>query len=47
VHGPGEITMRSGCNASISATDSASFRTTFTSDPSACRYCTRFQVKLS
>lgn len=47
VHGPGEITMRSGASFSICSTVSASLRSTRTSAPSACRYCTRFQVKLS
>ncbi|OHE84276.1 MAG: hypothetical protein A2190_13705 [Lysobacterales bacterium RIFOXYA1_FULL_69_10] len=47
VHGPGEITMRSGASAWICATVSASLRTTSTSAPSTCRYCTRLKVKLS
>ena len=41
VHGPGEITMRCGASFSISSTVSASLRSTRTSAPSACRYCTR------
>jgi hypothetical protein len=47
VQGPGEITIFSGRSRSISSTVSASLRSTRTSAPSACRYCTRFQVKLS
>ena len=45
--GPGEIMILSGASLSISATVSASLRTTFTSAPNACRYCTRLKVKLS
>ena len=47
VHGPGEMTIRSGFSASICATVSSSLRTTRTSSPSSCRYCTRLKVKLS
>jgi len=41
VHGPGEITMRSGFKAAISATVSSSLRITFTSSPNSAKYCTR------
>ncbi|MNR64151.1 hypothetical protein D3C85_1866920 [compost metagenome] len=41
VQGPGEMTMRSGASFAISSTVIASLRTTFTSAPSDCRYCTR------
>jgi hypothetical protein len=35
VHGPGEMTMRSGASASISSTDSSSLRRTTGSAPSS------------
>jgi hypothetical protein len=47
VHGPGEITMPAGARAATCARVSSSLRTTSTSAPSACRYCTRLKVKLS
>jgi hypothetical protein len=47
VHGPGEITIFSGAIRAICPTDNASLRTTSTSAPSTCRYCTRLKVKLS
>ena len=41
VQGPGEMTMRAGPSAAISATVSASLRTTFTSCPNSPKYWTR------
>ena len=47
VHGPGEMTMRSGRMSRRPAAPASSLRTTLTSAPSSPRYCTRFQVNES
>ena len=47
VHGPGEMTMRSGARRSTSSSVMRSLRKTRTSAPSSPRYWTRFQVKES
>jgi hypothetical protein len=47
VHGPGEITIRSGASSRICSTDSSSFLRTSISAPNSPRYCTRLKVKLS